>query len=466
MNSQKKWIIACILCAFGIAAPRLSSAQVFLDELDTLTVDTDSSILADFDYVPDFTAKEVKERLASISDGVKLTFSPQVFSFIDYLTVRNRDYARMILRRQSLYIPVFEKYLAKYNMPDELKYLSIVESALNPKALSKSGALGLWQFMPSTGRYLGLKIDPHFDERMHIEKSTEAACKYLKSLYNTFGDWQLALAAYNCGPGSISRAIKRYRKHDFWTLYPYLPAETRSYVPQFIAVTYLFNFYKEHNLYPDYYEYPMSYDTVTVKQYVNLDAFCKYMGICSEDLSSLNPELKRNYIPNTGEYVLKFPADKAEYFRTNRQMILDSSLAGVSEVVELNKKLNTPADNASSSQVRIYHKVKSGQSLGAIANKYGVTVSQVKKWNRLRSNKVKAGQRLLIWKKQAAASKPKAHTYTKYPTPKKVYYQVKPGDTLWSISKKYDNISVDKIKKLNNIRDNEIHVGQRLIIEN
>lgn len=464
MKAWKKWIQLSFICIITASTSHVASSQVYLDPLDTLTVvSTDSAFVQDFDYVPDFTAKDVRERLSSISDGVKLTFSPQVFSFIDYLTVRNREYARMILRRQSLYIPMFEKYLAKYNMPDELKYLSIVESALNPKALSRSGALGLWQFMPSTGKYLGLKIDPHFDERMHIEKSTEAACKYLKSLYNSFGDWQLALAAYNCGPGVIGRSIKRYKKKDFWQLYPYLPAETRSYVPQFIAITYLMNFHKEHNLYPDYYEYPMAYDTVSVKQYVNLEAFCKHLGVCTEDLMALNPELKRNYIPNSEtSFTLRYPSDKADYFRSNRKMVLDSAAVSVSEILELNKKLNMPI-STTENKARIYHKVKAGQNLSAIANKYNVSVAQVRKWNNIRGHKLKAGQRLVIWKKTYSV-KTKAHESTKYPTPNKKYYQVKQGDTLWSISKKYANVTVDEIKRLNNIRENEIHVGQRLII--
>ncbi len=466
MRYWKRCAGISLICLLWTKAITPAFSQVYLDPLDTLTVvSTDSSVTPDFDYVPDFTAKQVRERLISISDGVKLTFSPQVFSFIDYLTVRNREYARMILRRQSLYLPVFEKYLAQYNMPDELKYLSIVESGLNPKALSRSGALGLWQFIPSTGKYLGLKIDPHFDERMHIEKSTEAACKYLKTLYNSFGDWQLALAAYNCGPGVVSRAIKRCRKKDFWQLYPCLPSETRSYVPQFIAITYLMNFHKEHNLYPDYYDYPMTYDTVSVKQYVNLDVFCKHLGICTEDLMALNPDLKRNYIPNSGtNYVLKFPSDKSDYFRTNKQIVLDSSSVGVTEIIELNKRLNSPLAVTGKSDTRTYHKVKSGQTLSAIANKYHVTVLQLKKWNNLRGHKLRTGQKLVIWKKTSV--KTKAHEYTRYPVPKKKYYQVKSGDTLWSISKKYDNISVDEIKRLNNIRDNEIQVGQRLIIVN
>ncbi|MBC7390728.1 MAG: transglycosylase SLT domain-containing protein [Opitutaceae bacterium] len=434
-----------------------------LEPEDSLYISTDSIALANFDYVPDFTATEVRNRLNSISGDIQLTFNTHVFSFIDYLTVRNREYARMILQRQSLYIPTFEKYLALNKMPDELKYLTIVESGLNPKALSRSGALGLWQFIPSTGKWMGLRIDSHFDERMNVEKSTEAACKYLKSLYNSFGDWQLALAAYNCGPGVVGRVVKKYGKKDFWKLYNYLPAETRSYVPQFIAVTYLMNFHKEHNLYPEYYEYPMAYDTVSVSQYVNIDILCKHMGICSEDIFSLNPEIKRNYIPNSeSKYVLRYPIDKSDFFRQNRHWLLDSISESVSEIVELNKRLTTPVINTVIGK-RTYHKVSRGQTLNMVAATYRVSVSQIKSWNHLKGHKLKAGQRLVIWKQ---TPKIKAHETTRYPVPKKKFYEVRQGDTLWSISKKFNNVTVAQLKKLNNLGDGGLKIGQKLIIQN
>lgn len=434
-----------------------------LEPEDSLYISTDSIALANFDYVPDFTATEVRNRLNSISGDIQLTFNTHVFSFIDYLTVRNREYARMILQRQSLYIPTFEKYLALNKMPDELKYLTIVESGLNPKALSRSGALGLWQFIPSTGKWMGLRIDSHFDERMNVEKSTEAACKYLKSLYNSFGDWQLALAAYNCGPGVVGRVVKRYGKKDFWKLYNYLPAETRSYVPQFIAVTYLMNFHKEHNLYPEYYEYPMAFDTVSVSQYVNIDILCKHLGICSEDIFSLNPEIKRNYIPNSeSKYVLRYPIDKGDFFRQNRHWLLDSVSESVSEIVELNKRLTTPVINTVIGK-RTYHKVSRGQTLNMVASKYRVSVSQIKSWNHIKGHKLKAGQRLVIWKQ---TPKIKAHETTRYPVPKKKFYEVRQGDTLWSISKKFNNVTVAQLKKLNNLGDGGLKIGQKLIIQN
>lgn len=456
-----------VVCLYVVLQSK-TFAQLQVGATDTLVVDTDSIAQVHFDYVPDFTGSEVRARLEATTNKIELTYNTHVFSFIDFLTVRNREYARMVLRRQSLFMPIFEKYLLQYGLPDELKYLSIVESGLNPKALSRSGALGLWQFIPSTGKYLGLRIDSHFDERMNVEKSTEAACKYLGSLYRTFGDWQLALAAYNCGPGAVSRAMKRSGKRDFWKLYPNLPQETRSYVPQFIAVTYLMNFHREHNLYPAYYEYPMTYDTVAVSQYLNLEAFCKQLGICNEDVMALNPEIKRNYIPNSEEgFVLKYPSDKSGLFRQNRQAILDSASISVGEVTELNKRLANVAEVPSTNTAgtaKLYHKVKRGQTLTAVAGKYHVSVAELKKWNNLRGRKLAVGQRLVIWKKEV--HKTKTHESIRYPAPRKKYYQVKQGDTIWSICRKYDGASVDEIKRLNNIRDNDIRVGQRLLIPN
>jgi len=469
MNKVNK--IACIVVFCIMQNSNLFAfSSAFRDPIDTLVVNTDSTILANFDFVPDFSTSDIRTRLKSVSGEIDLTYNNYVFSFIDYLTVRNREYARMVLRRQSLYMPIFEKYLKQYGMPDELKYLSIVESGLNPKALSRSGALGLWQFIPSTGKHMGLRIDSHFDDRMSVEKSTEAACKYLKSLYRSTGNWHLALAAYNCGPGNIMKAVRRCGKKDFWKIYNCLPQETRSYVPQFIAVTYLMNFHKEHNLYPEFYEYPMLYDTVSVNQYVNIENLCKHMGICSEDIFALNPEVKRNYIPNSeSNFLLRYPSDKAEFFRNNRDWLLDSVSESVEEVIELNKKLNTPiATSSSKSSTKVFHNVKRGQTLSFIADRYDITVAQLKKWNHIHGHKVKVGQRLTVWKKED--KKAKIHSYTHsskvYPDPKKKYYQVKQGDTLWSISRKYDNVSVDEIKRLNNISDSELKIGQRLLIQN
>lgn len=464
MLNWKRIVVYVLVCLVQTQLVYANFFQIQEPPEDFLEVNTDSIVLPNFDYVPDFKGSEVRARLNSVSGRVELTYNSYVFSFIDFLTVRNREYARMILRRQTLYMPIFEKYLKQYDMPDELKYLSIVESGLNPKALSRSGALGLWQFIPSTGKGMGLRIDSHFDDRMSVEKSTEAACKYLKGLYRSFGDWQLALAAYNCGPGYVSRAIKRCGKKDFWKIYACLPQETRSYVPQFIAVTYLMNFHKEHNLYPEYYEYPMQYDTVSVSQYLNIDMLCKHMGICSEDIFTLNPEIKRNYIPNSeSNFILRYPSDKSEFFKLNKLWILDSASASVDEVVELNKKLNIVSKSTEIGAKR-FHKVKQGQNLSQIASKYNVTVSQLKKWNHLHGHKIAVGQRLTVWQK--GEKKTKAHESINYPSPKKRYHLVKQGDTIWSISRKYENVSVEEIKRLNNISDSDLKIGQQLLIRN
>jgi membrane-bound lytic murein transglycosylase D len=224
------------------------------------------------------------------------------------------------------------------------------------------------------------------------------------------------------------------------------------------------NFHKEHNLYPEYYEYPMQYDTVSVNQYVNIDMLCKHMGICSEDIFSLNPEIKRNYIPNSeSNFILRYPSDKSEFFKLNKLWILDSASASVDEVVELNKKLNIVAKSTEIGAKR-FHKVKQGQTLSQIASKYSVTVSQLKKWNHLHGHKIAIGQRLTVWQK--GNRKIKAHENINYPSPKKRYHLVKQGDTIWSISRKYENVSVEEIKRLNNISDSDLKIGQQLLIRN
>ena len=233
----------------------------------------------------------------------------------------------MVIRRKRLYFPVFEKYLSHYGLPDELKYLSIIESGLNPKAISRARAVGLWQFMYATGRHYNLKADWYIDERMDPEKSTDAACRYLRDLYGMFNDWELALAAYNAGPGNVKKAIRRsgYKK-TFWEIYPHLPRETRSYVPQFVAMIYTMNYLEEHNFIDAENEMPMPYDTLHVNSYLHLETFANLTGVCLEDIQKLNPSILRNALPDaTKTHVLKIPSIAIEQLQENRLAILDSA---------------------------------------------------------------------------------------------------------------------------------------------
>lgn len=417
------------------------------------------------DFAPDFPDYVIKTRLQKIENKIGLTFNKKVRSFIDYFTIRNREYSRMVIRRQYLYFPVFEEYLKKYDLPDELKYLSIVESGLNPKVRSRTGAVGLWQFMKPTGEHYGLNSDDYIDERMNIRKSTESACKYLKSLHVMFGDWQLALAAYNCGPGNVRKAQRRAgRGSDFWEAYKYLPAETRSYVPQFIAVTYLMNNYASHNLHPEYFEYHPEVDTIHIERPINLEAFCNQINFCAEDLNRLNPELKQHKLALKECYMLHVPSDLAQYIRENKTALLDSSALNQEEVKAATEPVKAVTQTETVSLKKSTYKVRKGESLILIANKQKVALADLKRWNSLKSNNIRKGQVLIVYKKFKQKSKSSSNLYASKFSKKKSSYKVQPGDTLWTISKKNGGIPIAKLKKLNKLKGNDLKVGQRILL--
>ncbi|EMR04542.1 lytic transglycosylase domain-containing protein [Cesiribacter andamanensis] len=424
-----------------------------------------------YDYIPDASYELIGERMASMNAQVKVPYNDRVKGFVDYFTIRNREYSRLMLKRRDLYFPMFEKALAKHGMPDDLKYLSIVESGLNPRAKSRVGAAGLWQFMPSTGRIFRLNQNSYVDERLDPEKATEAACRYLKQLYGMFGDWQLALAAYNCGPGNVNKAIRKAGgKKDFWLVYDFLPRETRSYVPQFAAVMYTMRFAEEHNLLPEEYEYQYAQqiDTVHLSRFMSLEALESQLNLCPGTLEALNPELVRKAVPeNAGHYALRIPTQTHTYFVANRATILQST-SSINETL-LAENAKTEVGSTLNRQ-RVTYKVKSGDHLTKIASQYGVRVEDIKHWNRLTSNSLRIGQQLAIYASAEQKASINTQLASAQPASKpvqvsqqKVYY-VQPGDTLWEISRKHGNVGVDNLKKLNNLRGNEIKVGQKLII--
>jgi len=413
-----------------------------------------------FEFIPEVSYEEAGRRLALLQTTIPLNYNQYVKNFIDYFNVRDREYSRKVMRRMNLYFPLFEKYLKKYNLPDELKYLSVVESGLNTKAISRAGAAGLWQFMPYTGKLYKLHQDWYIDERFDPEKATEAACKYLKELYDLFNDWELALASYNAGPGNVRKAIRRsgYKK-NFWDIYKYLPRETRSYVPQFVAVVYTFNYREEHNFFIDDYEYQMLADTIRVDGYIHLPTLANLLQVCPEDIEKLNPHLKRNAVPaHAKNYPVLIPSDRYELFSGARMAILDSaSRVGRAEIEYIAK---ASADNIYGKEKITYH-VKSGDVLGTIAARYRVRVSDIRKWNNLNSNLIRVGQRLTIYVNSSVASSVNSGPQ---PIPDSKIYIVQPGDTLWHISRKYQGLSIEKIKQLNNLKSNNIKPGQKLVL--
>jgi len=419
-------------------------------------------------YPEDYSYDLIADRLNCIEGDITLEFNDKVYSFINYFIVRNRDYTKNVIAKSTLYFPVMEKYLAKYNLPDELKYLSIVESGLNAQAISRAGAGGLWQFMPYTGRSYALHQDWYIDERFDPEQSTEAACEYLSMLYNMFGDWELALAAYNSGPGNVRKAIRRsgYKK-NFWEIYRYLPRETRSYVPQFVAIMYAFKYAEEHNLLTQDAQYLMASDTIMINGFINLKILADNLGICYEDIKKLNPNLKRYGVKtNNSNYPINIPEDKILAFRENRVAIIDAaSTEGLKELEYLARN----SIGSTFGRDKVVYKVRSGDVLGTIAEKYRVRVSDIRKWNRLHGNLIRVGQRLDIWvypgtKPRTVASHKKVAPPITIDYNGKKVYTVQPGDTLWDIAKKYEGLNIDKIKKLNNLKNSKIKPGQKLII--
>lgn len=434
------------------------------------------------EYVPgDDDPALIADRLACIERTMPLTYNDRIHAFINYFTVKDREYTRMMMRRKNLYFPIFEKYLARYGLPDELKYLSIIESGLNPRAMSRVRAVGLWQFMSATGKHYGLNNNWYIDDRMDPEKSTDAACRYLRDLYNMFRDWELALAAYNTGPGNVKRAMRKagYRKPEgnlytrlsFWDIYPHLPRETRSYVPQFVAITYAMNYLDEHNFFDEGEEMLPRYDTVRVDKFLHFETFASLTGTCVEDLQRLNPSIQRNAIPETNKsYTLYVPESAKLALDANRVAILDSaSRTGRKEIEALAK---TTSEGTTVGRDRIVYRVKSGDVLGSIAMRHGVSVANLKRWNNLgSSNTIHVGQRLNIFPKNSsggsssvlASTKPSTQSQPA-PIPGSKTYIVQPGDTLWDISKKFEGLTIEKIKSMNQLNNSKLQPGQKLII--
>ncbi|CAN5434732.1 lytic transglycosylase domain-containing protein [soil metagenome] len=444
-------------------------------ESETLALDTLTDVMMfpmpmDYEYIPaEETPELVADRLACIQQTIRLPYNSNIHGFINYFTIRNREYTRLMLRRKDLYFPLFEKYLAKYNLPQELKYLSIIESGLNPRAISRASAAGLWQFMSFTGKYFDLQNDWFFDERMDPEKSTEAACRYLSQLYSMFHDWDLALAAYNSGPGTVRRALRRADgKRSFWEVYKFLPRETRSYVPQFVAIIYAMNYAEEHNMIETALELPIPHDTVMVKKFLHIDTFAKLTGSCLEEMLQLNPSIRHNAIPEMPKgYVVRIPIAAKIELEKDRQRILDSaSHVGRQEFEMLAKN---KASGTAGKELMVY-RVKNGDVLGGIAMRHRVRVDDLRKWNHIRGNMIRTGQRLNIYvsgSKQSIQGLRQPTTTVAdavvMPADGKTYI-VQPGDTLWDISRKFQGVTIEKIKALNKLKSNKLEVGMKLII--
>ena len=346
------------------------------------------------------------DRLSRIPSIIEMPYNEAVRKFIDMYAVRLRNKVSFMLAATNFYMPIFEEALDLYDLPMELKYLPIIESALNPVAVSRQGATGLWQFMLGTGKIYGLKNNSLIDERRDPIKSTWAAARYLKDLYAIYQDWNLVLAAYNCGPGTINKAIRRANgKTDYWEIYNFLPKETRGYVPAFIAANYVMTYYCDHNICPMETNIPASTDTVQVNKNLHFEQIADLCNVPLDQIKSLNPQYKKHMIPGDSKpYTLRLPIDAISTFIDKQDTIYahradelfrNRKTVAVKEITPSTRK--TTAAVAGKGKLT-YYTIKSGDTLSTIAGKYGVTIKDIQRWNGMSNTKIAAGKRLKIYK--------------------------------------------------------------------
>jgi membrane-bound lytic murein transglycosylase D len=365
-----------------------------LDSTELAEADTLKQTLPDSVYI---------QRLQSLQSAVSLSYNNTVRNFITMYTVRKPKQVAIMLGLANYYFPMIEEALAKYDLPMELKYLPIIESALNPGANSTASAIGLWQFMYSTGKMYKLEISTFVDERRDPAKATDAAARYLRDLYNIYKDWHLVIAAYNCGPGNVNKAIKRCGdQKDYWKIYYKLPKETRGYVPAYIAANYVMNFYQNHNILPKSPDFPIITDTLMINDYLHFNQISEVVGIPVEQLRSLNPQYRRDIIPASKDrrYSLVLPQDQISAYLENETTIHDHRRAEFFPNNEIVNPQNSYA-NYSPSDIKgrdkVFYSVKKGDNLGLIASWYKVRSSDLKYWNKIHKNYIKIGQKLTVY---------------------------------------------------------------------
>jgi len=349
--------------------------------------------------LPELPDSVYKQRLQELPFVIEMPYNQVVRSFILRYTRRNPKQLAALQRKAEYYFPLFEDILCRYDIPYELCYLPVIESALNPMAHSHMGAAGLWQFMPSTGRLYGLEINSLIDERMDPIRSTEAACRFLKNLYSLFGDWNLAIAAYNCGPGNVNKAIHRSGgKRDFWSIYPFLPRETRSYLPIYIAAAYSMNYADMHGICPAAIEMTEATDTIRSSARQHLLQISTVLDIPIEELRRLNPQYARDIVPGGKDYSICLPADRVTDYIDLQDSILHYRAAELvhNRRAEIDLMQKTGLNGGYSVNGVTYYKIKNGDTLGAIAKKFHVSVKQLRAWNNLKNDNIRAGKTLKI----------------------------------------------------------------------
>jgi membrane-bound lytic murein transglycosylase D len=451
---------------------------------------------------PDFPDSVYLARLAEIPSVVDLTYNRIVRNYINVYTRKRREQVRIMLGMSDYYFPIFEEVFDQTGVPYELKYLSVIESALNPRAVSRAGAVGIWQFMYSTGRHYGLTINSLVDERRDPVAATHAAARFLADLYGIYNDWTLALAAYNCGPGNVNKAIRRSGgRHNFWEIYYYLPRETRGYVPAFIAAAYIMNFHDDHLISRAPIGLPLRTDTIRLCEPVHLKQIAEVLGIPLGQLRDMNPQYRADVIPATATqgYAVKIPLERSGDFIDLQDSILaymDSvyfdpgRLVASPQHYSASYRVDLPADKYD----KLYYTVRSGDNVGYIADWYDVRASDLRYWNNISRNLVRTGQKLVIYKPRGNSSRYSEVDRMSFAEKQKfagrevpassspaagpagaaggggsgeyITYTVRSGDTLWDIARKYPGVTETDIARLNNISvSSKIQPGQVIRIK-
>ncbi len=507
---RKGWIFIIVFCLFPAVAGAVNdtiiikkdiSQEIIEQNLDSLvniwylSKLLEENQLIEYDAPPlvEFPDSVYRKRLEAIHSVVNLPYNSIVRNHIHVYTGKKRDRFEVMLGMREYYFPMIEDIFDSYGLPVELKYMAVIESALNPNAVSRVGATGMWQFMYSTGRQYGLTINSVIDERRDPVKATHAAARYIKDLYKVYKDWGLVIAAYNCGPGNVNKAIRRSgNRKDYWEIYYRLPRETRGYLPGYIAATYAMTYYKEHNITPMKVTFPVVTDTIMVNHDIHLQQISEVLSIPYAELRTLNPQYRAGVIPGASTPMsLTLPFDKLGEFISLQDSIAlyraDHYLKPQTKTASPSQSTYIPPDIKG--KVKLIYTVKEGDNLGYIASWYNVGLSSIRYWNNIYRNTIRIGQKINVFvnpsekdhyaavdnlsfeEKQKRIGKSVTARTETLPTKEQisgdyVYHTVRTGDTVWDIAKKYDGVTVSEILSLNGMNSSgKLAVGQRLKIK-
>ena len=512
----KPVILSLSLSLFALSASAVNDTIIIKNDDSTERIERDldsllnnwfiqmsvagTDIAAADSIIAEFTDSVYKDRIGRINSVILLPYNNIIRSHIHVYTQRKVDRFQVMLGLQDYYFPMIEDIFDYYGLPVELKYMAVIESALNPNAVSRVGATGLWQFMYSTGRMYGLTINSVVDERRDPVKATHAAARYLKDLYGIYNDWILVIAAYNCGPGNVNKAIRRSdNRRDYWEIYYRLPRETRGYIPQYVAAAYSMNYYRDHNITPVQINLPLAIDTVMVSQDIHLEQIAAVLDLPLEEIRAMNPQYRTGLVPGRSKpSAITLPVDKLGDF-----ISMTDTITGYRKdqyLTRVNQTSAAPTQSAYSppdmkGKTALTYVVKDGDNLGYISEWYDVGLSDLRYWNNIYRNTIRVGQKLTVYIDPSRADRYSKINSMSFSEKQKLegkataaapgvsstsaasaqmtsstggdyeFYTVRTGDTVWDIAQKFDGVTASEILKLNNISDaSRIQVGQKLRI--